>query len=95
VAGCSRTALAHHPIGLGEGRCQNPLGSSGFSESQRGVVLRLRRFDQQVEVVPQAAQFTQRILYRSPGELVIVGVGTPPRGLRRHLSDLRLASIAF
>jgi len=71
------------------------LGGSGFSESQSGVVLRLRRFDQQVEVVPQAAQFARSVLYRSPGELMVVGVGTPPRGLRRHLGDLGVAGAAF
>ncbi|WP_459959635.1 hypothetical protein [Mycobacterium avium] len=95
MAGCSRTALGHHPIGLGEGCRQNSLGGSGFSESQRGVVLRLRRLDQQVEVVPQAAQFARSVLYGSPGGLVIVGVGTPPRGLRRHRGDLRVACVAL
>ncbi|OBI31354.1 hypothetical protein [Mycolicibacter sinensis] len=71
------------------------MGGSGFSESQRSVVLRLRSLDQQIEVVPQAAQFARSVFYRSPGELVIIGVGTPPRGLRRHLGDLRVAGIAF
>ncbi|WP_156658152.1 hypothetical protein [Mycobacterium kyorinense] len=57
--------------------------------------MRLRSLDQQIEVVPQAAQFARSVFYRSPGELVIIGVGTPPRGLRRHLGDLRVAGIAF
>jgi len=57
VLGCSVAAGCCHPVGLGQGSGQDTLCGNGFVAPYRRIILRFFIFDEESEIILQAAEF--------------------------------------